>query len=196
MFRKIVNIVTTVLLVVLVLLVILIFITRATGNSPQIFGYRIFRVSSGSMEPELSVGDVILVHTANPDEIHEGDTITYKGDRGDLKDVMVTHKVVEEPYEQNGVWRYQTQGIVAGAIKDPEITYEQVQGKYIKKITFLNGIYTFFLSPAGLITFILIILVLFGYEMISLILSYKSIDVKDEDYYAPPAKKKSKKRKK
>lgn len=196
MARKIFNILTTVLLILMIVLVVFIFISRATGNSPQIFGYRIFRVSSGSMEPELSIGDVILVRTAKAEEIAEGDTITYKGASGDFKDKMITHKVVEQPYEENGIWHYQTQGIVAGASRDPVITYDQVQGKFLRKLSFLNSIYTFFLSPAGLITFILIILVLFGYEMISLILSYKSIDVKDEDYYAPAAKKKSKKRKK
>ena len=195
MARKIINILSTVLLVALVLLVIFIFITRATGNSPSIFGYRVFRVSSGSMEPELSIGDVILVHSVKADEISEGDTITYKGKEGDFKDLMITHKVIEEPYEEGGVWYYQTQGIVSGSVKDPLITYDQIQGKLIKKLSALNQIYTFFLSPAGLLTFILIILVLFGYEMISLILSYRSFDEKDEDYYAPKAKKKSKKRK-
>lgn len=196
MAKKIINVFFTVLLIVLIVLVVFIFITRAKGDSPAIFGYRIFRVSSGSMEPELSIGDVILVHTVKEDEIAKGDTITYKGVSGDFKDMMITHKVVEDPYEVNGAWHYQTQGIVPGSLRDPVITYDQVQGKFVSKITFLNSIYTFFLSPAGLITFIMVILVLFAYELISLILSYKSIEVKDEDYYAPAAKKKSKKRKK
>ena len=195
MARKIINIISTVLLVLLVLLVIFIFISRATGNSPSIFGYRLFRVSSGSMEPELSIGDVILDKKVTPEEIHKDDTITYKGDQGDFKGIMVTHKVIDEPYEENGVWYFQTQGIVSGSLKDPLITYDQVQGKMIKKLSYLNKIYTFFLSPAGLMTFILIIMVLFGYEMISLIISYRSFDDKDEDYYAPKAKKPNKKRK-
>lgn len=195
MARKIINIIFTVLLVLLILLVIFIFIIRATGNSPSIFGYRVFRVSSGSMEPELSIGDVILDHTVKAEEIQKGDTITYKGKEGDFKDMMITHKVIDEPYQKDGVWYYQTQGIVNGSIKDPIITYDQVQGKLIKKLTFLNKIYTFFLSPYGLITFILVIMVLFGYEMISLILSYKKIEEKDDDYFEPKQKKKSKKRK-
>ena len=196
MARKIINIFTTVLLIVLIVLVVFIFITRAMGNSPEIFGYRIFRVSSGSMEPELSVGDVILVHTVKAEDIAEGDIVTYKGISGDYKDKMITHMVVDVPYEENGVWHYQTQGIVAGALRDPVVTYDQIQGKLVQKLTFLNNIYTFFLSPTGLIVFILIILVLFGYEMISLILSYRSFDTDDDDYYAPPNKKPSKVRKK
>lgn len=196
MARKAVNIFFSVLLVLLVAFVVMIFITRAMGNSPEIFGYRIFRVSSGSMEPELAIGDVILVQKVDPEDIHIDDIITYKGVQGDFADKMITHLVIEEPYEDDNGWHYQTQGIAAGALKDPIVSYDQVQGKLVKKLAFMNDIYTFFLSPWGLISFILVILVLFGYEMISLIISYKAIDEKGEDYYAPANKKPRKKRKK
>ena len=194
--RKFINIFTTVLLVLMVAAVVLVFVVRLTGNSPSVFGYHIFRVSSGSMEPELNIGDVILVKSAPVEEIAEGDTITYKGSEGDFSDKMITHRVIEAPHEENGIWYLRTQGIVAGSYPDPEITYGQVQGKFVSKLTFMNKVYTFFLSPAGLITFIFVIIALFGYEMISLVLSYKAIEAeKDEDYYAPKNKKKSKKRK-
>ncbi|MEE3492259.1 signal peptidase I [Ruminococcus sp.] len=196
MLRKVLNIISTILLLLVIAIVIVVFVCRATGNSPSIFGYHIFRVTTGSMEPTLSIGDVILVKESAPEDIHKDDIITYKGNSGELSGMMITHMVVEEPYEEDGEWHYQTQGIAPGAVKDPEITYDQVEGKFHSKLTFLNGVYTFFLSPAGLITFILVIMVLFGYEMISLILSYKKIEEKDDDYYEPKAKKPSKKRKK
>lgn len=195
MARKVLNIISTVLLVLIVAVVIVVFISRATGNSPSVFGYHIFRVSTGSMEPTLSVGDVILVKEVSAQDIKKDDIITYKGLRGDLAGKMITHMVVTEPYEQNGVIHYQTQGIAPGATLDPEITFDQVLGKYQSKLPFLDKVYTFFLSPYGLITFILVIMVLFGYEMISLILSYRKIEEKDDDYYEPKQKKKSKKRK-
>ena len=194
--RKFVNILTTVLLVFLVALVVLVFVVRLTGNSPSIFGYHVFRVSSGSMEPELHIGDVILVKNVGVEELAEGDTITYKGDEGEFADKMITHRVIEAPHEENGIWYLRTQGIAEGTYPDPEITYSQVEGKFVSKLTFMNAIYNFFLSPAGLIVFVFIIIVLFGYEMISLIVSYRSAEeIQDEEYYAPKAKKKSKRRK-
>lgn len=195
MVRKILNIVSTVILILVIAIVIVVFICRLNGNSPSIFGYHIFRVTTGSMEPTLSIGDVILVRETAPDDIHKDDIITYKGKSGELAGMMITHMVIQEPYQEGDEWHYRTQGIVKGSVPDPEITYEQVEGKFQSKITFLNGIYTFFLSPYGLITFILVIMVLFGYEMISLILSYRKIEEKDDDYYEPKQKKKSKKRK-
>ena len=194
--RKIVNVLTTVLLVLLVAIVILVFIARVTGHSPSVFGYHIFRVSSGSMEPTLNVGDVILVKSPPPSAIHENDIVTYNGLEGDFAGKVITHRVVEEPEEDGGIWYFQTQGDVEGSLPDPKITYDQIEGKFITKLTVLNHIYSFFLSPYGLITFVFIIIALFGYEMISLVLSYRSLDEKDDDYYEPKNKKKSKKRKK
>ena len=196
MVKKVFSIISTVILVILVALVVFIFAVRLTGKSPSIFGYHIFRVSSGSMEPTLAIGEVILDKEVPVSEIHEGDIISYNGTRGDFDGKVITHKVITEPYKEDGEWYLQTMGIAEGCVPDYPITYDQVEGKYICSLPFIDKVYTFFLSPYGLIVFVFIIVALFGYEMISLILSYRHIDEYDEEYYAPKNKKKSKKRKK
>ena len=196
MARKIVNIFSTVLLVVLILIVILLFIVRLSGNSPSIFGYHIFRISSGSMEPVLNVGDIILVKETPPEDIHKDDIITYKSEQGEMEGQAITHRVVAEPEIKGGVYTFQTQGDLNGAALDPIITYDQVEGKYIRKLAFIDKLYSFFFTPYGLIIFIAVILILFGYEIISLMVSYRALDEMDDDYYAPKNKKPSKKRKK
>ncbi len=195
-FRKISSILSTVLLVAVILLLVVIFITRLTGNVPSIFGYSVFRVQTDSMTPFLEVGDVIIDKKVPAEEIKKGDIITYDCLSGDLAGQTITHRVVTDPESRNGTYYFQTQGDREGAPLDDIISYDQVEGKFVNKLPWLNKLYTFFLSPYGLITFILIIVVLFGYEMISLIVSYKSLDEKDDDYYEPKAKKRSKKRKK
>lgn len=196
MFRKVLNIITTVLLVLMILLVVMVFITRISGNSPALFGYHIFRVQSDSMVPTLEVGDVILVKSVHAEQIEAGDIITYKVEDGDLAGQTITHRVVEEPEQRDGVYYFRTKGDREGAVLDDAVPYDRVEGKYLRTLPFIDKFYSFFLSPAGLITFIGIIIALFGYEMISLILSYKAIDAHDEDYYAPKPKKPRKKRKK
>ncbi|HBE15753.1 MAG TPA: signal peptidase I [Ruminococcaceae bacterium] len=193
--KRVLNILSTVLLIAVILLVIVIFITRITGHVPSIFGYTIFRVQTESMTPTLEVGDVIVDKKVPAEEIKKGDIITYDCISGELKGQTITHRVVTDPQSRNGTYYYQTQGDRPGAELDDIVSYDQVEGKFIQKITWMNKIYTFFLSPYGLITFILIIMVLFGYEMISLLISYHSLDEKDDDYYEPKPKKKSKKRK-
>ena len=180
--KKIFSVLGFMLLIILIAVVIVMFNARISGEAPNVFGYQIFRVSSGSMEPELMVGDVILVKTVEPGEIHNGDTVTYLGEEGDFKDKFITHKVVEEPICEDGTYVFQTQGIYKGAIPDPLWDEEQLIGKFVCKIPYINEVYNFFLKPYGLVTFILIIIVLFGYEMIALILSYKTLDeIEEED---------------
>ena len=194
--RKIINIISTVILIALIALVIFLFVVRLSGNSPSIFGYHVLRVSSGSMEPTLMKGDVILVKKTPPNEIRNGDIVTYKSREGVMEGQLITHRVVAEPDVKNGTYYFQTQGDVAGAALDPVINDEQLVGRFVRKLALIDKLYSFFFTPYGLIIFIFVILALFGYEMISLILSYRSLDEKGDDYYAPPNKKPSKKRKK
>lgn len=196
--RKVFNIISTVFLVFVIAVVIIVFIMRLTGHVPSVFGYTIYRVQTDSMEPTLMVGDVIVDKKVSPEDIKKEDIITYDCYTGTLAGQTITHRVVTDPESRNGTYYYQTQGDNPNAEPDDIISYDQVEGKYIGKLLWMNNIYSFFLSPYGLITFILIILVLFGYEMIRLIISFKSFeyDEDDDDYYEPKPKKKSKKRKK
>ena len=57
---------------------------------PKIFGYEIYNVVSGSMEPEISVGRLILLAPVQPESIIEGDIIAFES-----SDSVVTHRVVE-----------------------------------------------------------------------------------------------------
>lgn len=53
----------------------------------SVFGYRVYRVGSGSMNPVLKVGDYILIGKSNKYKI--GDIITYKN-----KSSYITHRIV------------------------------------------------------------------------------------------------------
>lgn len=52
------------------------------------FGYSLFEVASGSMEPALSIDDVIIVNT-NIKDVHVNDIITYELDKS-----IITHRVI------------------------------------------------------------------------------------------------------
>ena len=178
--KKIFRILGTIFLIFLIAVVILMFNARFSGKAPSIFGYQVFRVYTGSMAPQLEIGDVILVKETDFDEIKKGDIITYNGEEGDLKGKFITHKVVETPVYMDGEYTYTTRGIASSVtMNDPTVHQDQVLGVYVCTIPFINTIYNFFLEPYGLITFILVIVVLFAYELISLILSYHKLDEPD-----------------
>lgn len=181
MIKKVLHALSVVLIVLLVIFVFFTLFSRMMGETPSLFGNYIFRVSSDSMEPTLMVGDVILVQSADAEDIEKGDIVTYKSQSGSMYGREVTHRVVTEPEIKNGTYYYQTQGDAAGAPLDKKITYDQIQGKYVRKLTLIGKFFNFISKPIGVIIFIGVIILLFGYELISLIVSNKAIDEIGED---------------
>lgn len=162
------NIICWTLIVCLVAMLVIFFISRVSGETPSVFGYSILRVSSGSMEPELMVGDVII--DKKPDDfsdIKKGDVVTFKGS-GSLSGRLVTHKVIKAPYYENGELMLQTRG-VANEIADEPIHTTDVTGIMVCKVPFLNTVFSVFLSPWGLIILIGLILIVFFDEIIAII---------------------------
>ena len=181
MFKKIMNILTTFILVILVVSVLFFFGTRLMGKTPSVFGNYVFRVSSESMEPTLKVGDVILVHSVKAEDIHKGDIVTYTAQSGEMRGREITHRVVEEPVVTDGSYHYQTKGDAPNATLDPEISYSQIRGKFVIKLVVIGWFFNTISTPIGMVVFIGLIILLFGYEMVSLLVSYKSIDTLDEE---------------
>ena len=124
-FEKIINILLDILIVVLGI-ILLVFIynniqTRILGNDySSLFGYSTFEVVTGSMDPEIQIGDWIIVKYAG-NNIEPKDVITYQKD-GEF----VTHRVIEE---YNGT--YITKGD-ANNTKDDPVSREQIVGKVVK----------------------------------------------------------------
>lgn len=175
------NIICWTLIAVLVFTLVVFFMSRINGSTPSVFGYSIFRVSSGSMEPELMVGDIILDKTVdNPGDLKVGDVITFKNN--DYGDMLVTHKVIKAPYEENGKLMLQTKGI-ANEVEDKPICVDNVKGIMICKVDYLDTVYNVFLSPWGLLILIALIVIIFFDEIITIvkILTNNDKSVKDAD---------------
>lgn len=175
------NIICWTLIAVLVFTLVVFFMSRINGSTPSVFGYSIFRVSSGSMEPELMVGDIILdKEVDNPEDLKVGDVITFKS--SDYGDLLVTHKVIKAPYEENGKLMLQTKGI-ANEVEDKPISIDNVKGIMICKVDYLDTVYNVFLSPWGLLILIALIVIIFFDEIITIvkILTNNDKSVKDAD---------------
>lgn len=175
------NIICWTLIAVLVFTLVVFFMSRINGSTPSVFGYSIFRVSSGSMEPELMVGDIILDKTVdNPEDLKVGDVITFKS--SDYGDLLVTHKVIKAPYEENGKLMLQTKGI-ANEVEDKPISVDNVKGIMICRVDYLDTVYNVFLSPWGLLILIALIVIIFFDEIITIvkILTNNDKSVKDAD---------------
>ena len=128
--------------VVVILIVILINIFSIFHLS--FFGFRLYRIGSGSMEPYLSINDYILVKKQTNYDIN--DVITYKTD----KDECVTHRVVN--LEDDKII---TKGD-ANNTQDNPINKDSIIGKVVVKFGVIGFIMYLFSKPLSWILLFII----------------------------------------
>ena len=110
-----------------------------TGNiMPMPFGVGVGVVMSGSMEPELSVDDVIFVVAS--DEYEVDDVVVFQ-----QKNMLVVHKIIEIDGDT-----VTTQG-TANNTPDEPMNVSVIKGKVLFHIDGLGGAITWLKSPMGTI---------------------------------------------
>ena len=115
-------------------------------NDVNIFGFRTYLVATGSMEPEYSIGDMIIIKETPKEQIKVGDVINYISEN---KADTITHRVIEVE-EKQGQTYYKTKGDNNNS-EDPEpINYNQVQGVLVFKISKLGKVITKLLTGTGI----------------------------------------------
>lgn len=111
--------------------------SRLAGNTvPMPFGVGAAVVLSGSMEPELSVGDLLIVVSCDSYELR--DVIVYQDGQ-----TAITHRIVS--ISDNGIV---TRGD-ANNVDDDPITFEQIKGKVAFSIPFVGYLVNMIKTPLG-----------------------------------------------
>ena len=164
--RLVKNIICWTLIAVIALAAVVFMIDRISGNAPSLFGYSVRRIVSGSMQPELEVGEVILSRNiTDPGDVDVGDIVTYRAG-AEYQNAEITHRVVEAPHENDsGELVLVTKGD-ANETDDGEIPAESLRAKMTAKLPFLKWLYNFFFSIWGLLVFLFLLLLLFVDEVI------------------------------
>jgi len=127
-FNKVIKFIELIFVILIILYLIFILLQKISINS-SIAGYRVVTIPSSSMEPDYSINDVVIVKDVEPEVLKVCDDITYKGERGGLEGVIVTHRIIKIEKSENGV-RYYTQGINAKN-PDPSFTEDRILGKAV-----------------------------------------------------------------
>jgi len=84
-------------------------------------------ISSGSMNPSLQIGDIVLIDEVEPEELREGDIIQYV----DYDNVtLILHRLIKI-IEEDGKTYYETKGDANNAPDLKPITKERIKGKTI-----------------------------------------------------------------
>ena len=106
-------------------------------------------VQSGSMEPSINVGGIVVVKPSN--SYAPGDVITYGEDTPDQ--IPTTHRIVSERVAE-GVALYTTKGDANDSNDPGEVRESEIIGKVLFDIPYLGYLLDFARQPLG---FVLII---------------------------------------
>lgn len=104
------------------ILIFFILLNIFSMNNKSLFGFRIYRVISGSMQPALQIGDVIIVKKSN--NYSERDIITYSNGL-----TTITHRIIAINND-----KVITKGD-SNEVDDKPINKEQIVGKFFFRIS-------------------------------------------------------------
>lgn len=132
-----------------IFLYLLFLVFQRVSNNSSLFGYRVFQIASSSMIPVYEVGDVILVKETDPSSLAVGDDITYLGEKNEMSDRIVTHRIIgfeEDPVSHEE--KIRTQGI-ANSEQDPLVSKDRVYGKVDHKLVMMTWLNKLIRNPFG-----------------------------------------------
>jgi len=113
------------------ILVVAVLVPRIAGATP-------YTVLTGSMEPHLGPGTLVVVKSVDPDEIGVGSVITYQLESG--KAAVVTHRVVAQGVNGDGEIIFQTQGDANDTPDAAWVRPVQIKGELWYSVPYLGRV--------------------------------------------------------
>ena len=130
---------------------------------PYLLGQRSLTVLSGSMEPTLHVGDVVVVEQVPPLDVRVGDIVTFR----DPEDAerLITHRVREIDVQGNSV-AFVTKGDANTSVENWKVTTDGTIGRVRYHVWRLGYLMFWIRSRLGRLAMVVIpALLLGGFEL-------------------------------
>lgn len=108
MILKLIDAVSIVIIIFSVFVLLLVVMTRP-GEVPDIFGYSLFRVVTGSMAPAIPENSLIIVHKTEAEDLKEGDIISFYSRDPALAGEVNTHRIIHIE-NASGEYMFTTKG--------------------------------------------------------------------------------------
>ena len=139
--KSVFKILYQILVIFCLILTAVIILQKISDSNKSIAGYRIFRVITGSMEPEYDVGEVVISKEIDPKKIKVGDDIVYLGKYGEYNGKIIMHNVVAIEEDKDGNLNFHAKGLHSSSVEDPQIKGDQIYGIVIYKSKLLTVLY-------------------------------------------------------
>ncbi|WP_245680498.1 signal peptidase I SipW [Bacillus marinisedimentorum] len=168
------NLLYAVVFITLLISTTIVISARASGGEPELNGYQLKTVLSGSMDPTFKTGSLILTKIIDdPKTIKKNDIITFKQD----ENTVVTHRVIEVLEDGNSMM-FRTQGDNnENADMNPVLAANVVAEYTGYTVPYVGYFLNYAASPIGTALLLIIPgLVLLGYAVILIRQAIKEIE--------------------
>ncbi|MCX6810309.1 MAG: signal peptidase I [Candidatus Berkelbacteria bacterium] len=155
--KKVLSLIANVILALLIIIGIII----GVALLPIKNNYKLLAVTSGSMEPAIGVGSLVVVKPAS--EYGIGDIVTFTSEKTASEKSVTTHRI-QSISEKNGEKIYATKGDANNTADSRTITDDQIVGKYRFGIALLGYLLKYLKTLPGLILIIVIPATIIIYE--------------------------------
>lgn len=134
-----------------IFLVVIVFVVIFSigSSSNMLGGYKSFLIQSGSMEPSIMTGDIIIIHQTG--QYEKNDVITFQNEESRI----ITHRVIEIN-NKGGDMFFVTKGDANRSEDEGVVSQTSILGKVIYVIPKLGFLVAFSKSLPGLIILIAI----------------------------------------
>lgn len=139
---------------------------RAKNRPTELFGYSFAIVATGSMYPEINVGEMIIVKSCDISEISVGENAVFVGLSGDYKDKCIVHKVEKIETVEDETTGIDSVHLITKGVNNPEADFEPVTssnfiGKEVYHSAVLGAIMQFLQNPINWLYILVLLITLF-----------------------------------
>ncbi len=158
----------------------------SAGKAPSVLGFSVFQVQSGSMEPEIPVGGIVIVHKVKPSSLKVGDVVSFYSNDTEISGKINTHRIIEINQSDSGERIFRTKGDANDAPDSAAVFEVDLIGKVIVNVGLVGSSALGVLrNPKIIFIFIVLPLILIttgeAVNLAKLIAEYKFSDQKDEE---------------
>jgi signal peptidase len=129
--KKIVSSLVTLLLVCTVFLCFSVVMQVLNKGYASIGGYSLFRVVTGSMEPEIFAGELIASKSVDIDTLEVGDVICFRSKSPQMLGRSITHRVIGRSLDAEGNVQLLTKGDANLAVDEYYVTQDNLIGEVV-----------------------------------------------------------------
>ena len=150
------------------------------GEVPRIGNYSVMNIISESMEPSIEKGTYVLIKRVPAEEVEKGDVICFYSSDPSIYGRPNTHRVVEEPYVEDGKLCFTTQGD-NNLIVDKVPAYgEDLIGVWVMNLDVLT-VFLSFITQNFMLIFVLLVVLGAGAMIASLFYGAKRSNEQDAE---------------